>query len=153
MKSARAMMDYSYRSDPDVPAFEDAGPVVFMDGECILCTFGARLIARYDRQARFRICPVQSGTGTAVMRHFGLDPASPDTWMLLVGGRAHTCMDAMILAGRMIGGPGWLLQPFRLLPRPVRDWLYRRIARNRYLLGRTEMCAVPDAEFRARLIE
>ena len=40
-----------------------------------------------------------------------------------------------------------------LPPRPVRDWLYLRMARNRYaLLGRTDLCALPDRELRARLI-
>jgi predicted DCC family thiol-disulfide oxidoreductase YuxK len=60
----------------------------------------------------------------------------------------------MILAGARLGGPGWVLQPLRLLPRPAQDWLYRRLARNRYrLFGRTDICALPDPELRARLIE
>lgn len=60
----------------------------------------------------------------------------------------------MIRAGARVGGAGWLLQPLRLLPRPVQDWLYRLIARHRYrLFGRTDMCAVPDPALRARLME
>ena len=40
-----------------------------------------------------------------------------------------------------------------VLPRPVRDWLYRRIARNRYaIFGRTQMCASPDAALKQRLL-
>ncbi|MEO0361239.1 MAG: DUF393 domain-containing protein [Pseudomonadota bacterium] len=144
---------YSYRDDPDVPAFDDAGPVTFMDGDCALCTFGARLVARFDREEAFRICPVQSPTGRAVMRHYGLDPDDPDTWLYLEDGVARTSLDAMIRAGRRVGGIGWLLQPLRLLPRAAQDWLYLRIARNRYaMFGRTEMCAVPDPRLRARLI-
>ncbi len=144
---------WSYRHDPSVPAFDDSGPVTFMDGECVLCTAGARLIARFDRTAAFRICPVQSPTGRAVLRHYGLEPDDPDSWLYLADGRAHTSLDGMIRAGARIGGPGWLLQPLRLLPRPAQDWLYRRIARNRYrLFGRTSMCSVPDPRLRARLI-
>lgn len=144
---------YSYRDDPAVPVFDDSGPVTFMDGECVLCTTGARLVARLDRQGEFRICPVQSPTGHAVLRHYGLDPGDPDSWLYLADGRAYTSLDAMIRAGARLGGAGWLLQPLRLLPRPVQDWLYRRVARNRYrLFGRTEMCAVPDPRLRARLI-
>lgn len=30
--------DYSYRQDPDVPDFDDAGPVAVMDGDCVLCS-------------------------------------------------------------------------------------------------------------------
>ncbi len=40
-----------------------------------------------------------------------------------------------------------------LLPRPLRDWLYQRIAKNRYtLFGRKDSCDIPSAELRGRLI-
>lgn len=144
---------YSYRDDPDVPTFDDTGPVTVMDGDCVLCTQGARLIARFDRAQAFRICPVRTPLGQALLRHYGLDSDDPESWLYLAEGRAFTSIDAIIRAGARIGGVGWLLQPLRLLPRRVQDWLYRRIARNRYqLLGRTDLCAVPDPDLRARLI-
>jgi predicted DCC family thiol-disulfide oxidoreductase YuxK len=41
-----------------------------------------------------------------------------------------------------------------VIPRPLRDWTYQRIALNRYrILGRTRMCAIPDPELRSRLVE
>ena len=145
---------YSCRGDAVVPDLPDRDPIAFMDGNCVLCTFGARLIARHDRSGRIRICPVQSLTGQAVLHHYGLDPEDPDSWLFLIDGRAYTSFRAMIRAGAFIGGIGWLLQPLRLLPRPLSDWLYRRIARNRYsILGGTDMCAVPDPALRARMIE
>ena len=145
---------YSYRDDPDVPVFDDSGPITVMDGECALCTAGARLIARFDRRQEFRICRSQSALGGALMRHYGLDPDDPDSWLYIVDGEARTSLDAMIRAGARVGGIGWLLQPLRILPRGVQDWLYRRVARNRYrLFGRTDMCAMPDPSLRARLME
>lgn len=145
---------YAYRDDPAVPAFDDAGPVALVDGDCALCTTGARLIARYDRVGEFRICPTRSPTGAAILRHFGLDPDDPDSWLYLADGEAWTSLDAIIRASRRLGGPGLLLQPLRIAPRPLRDWLYRRVARNRYrLFGRKDMCAVPDPALRARLIQ
>jgi DCC1-like thiol-disulfide oxidoreductase len=58
---------YSYRHDPSVPEFDDSGPITFMDGDCTLCSTGARLIARLDRCREFRICPVQTPLGKAVL--------------------------------------------------------------------------------------
>jgi predicted DCC family thiol-disulfide oxidoreductase YuxK len=145
---------YSYRDDPAVPEFDDSGPIAFVDGLCALCTAGARLIARFDRRQEFRICRIQAPLGRAVLRHYGLDPDDADSWLLLSEGRAYTSLDGVIRAGTRIGGAGRLLQAFRVLPRPVQDWLYRRIARNRYrLFGHTDLCAVPDAALRARLME
>lgn len=144
---------YSYRGDPRVPGFDDRGPVVFMDGNCVLCTRTARIISKLDRAGDFRICPVQSALGQAVLKHYGLDTDNPDSWLYLVDGRAYTSMDAIIRAGTRLGGLGNMVRVFQLLPRPAQDWLYRRIARNRYgLFGRTNMCALPDPALRRRLI-
>jgi len=145
---------YSYRLDDTVPRFDDTLPLTVMDGECALCSAGARLIARFDKAREFRICRVQSKLGAALLRHYGLDADNPESWLYIVDGRAYTSLDGMIRAGSRLGGAGWVLQPLRLLPRPVQNWLYRRLARNRYrLFGRKDICALPDPELRARLME
>jgi predicted DCC family thiol-disulfide oxidoreductase YuxK len=154
MDKLRNRQAYSYRSDPDVPAFDDTSPVVFMDGRCALCTFGARAIARLDRNKEFRICPIQTSLGRAVLRHYGLEPSDPDSWLYLHDGKAETSLDAIMQAGRRLGGLGNAMSAFCVFPRPVRDWLYRRLARNRYrLFGYAEMCALPDPELRSRLMQ
>jgi predicted DCC family thiol-disulfide oxidoreductase YuxK len=50
--------------------------------------------------------------------------------------------------------PRWRwVRAFSVLPRPVRNWFYDRIARNRYqLFGRTESCMVPTPELMRRFI-
>lgn len=145
---------YSYRSDSNIPAFDDSGPITFMDGQCVLCTFGAKLIAQFDKAGQFKICRVQTPLGQSVLEHYRLTIDDPESWLLLVDGKAYTSLDAMIRAGQLVGGVGLLLQPLRLIPRPLQDWLYRRIARNRYaVFGQSDMCAVPDPALRARLME
>jgi predicted DCC family thiol-disulfide oxidoreductase YuxK len=42
---------------------------------------------------------------------------------------------------------------FRVVPRPIRDAVYRVIARNRYrLFGKRETCWVPAPEYRGRIL-
>ncbi|NIJ40945.1 putative DCC family thiol-disulfide oxidoreductase YuxK [Parvibaculum indicum] len=145
---------YSYRKDTAVPEFDDTGPVTVMDGECVLCSTGARLIARLDKAGEFRICRAQTELGRALLNHYGMSADDPESWLYIVDGRAFTSFDAMIRVGARVGGAGLLLQPLRLLPRPVQDWFYRRLAHNRYrLFGRTDICALPDPGVRARLME
>lgn len=147
-------VQYSYRTDSTVPAFDDSRPVTVMDGECVLCSVGARLIARFDKSEEFRICRAQTTLGSALLRHYGMSPTDPESWLYLVDGHAYTSLDAMIRAGRRVGGLGWLLQPLRLMPRALQDYLYRKLARNRYrLFGRTDMCSILDPALRARLLE
>jgi len=96
MVELRDRQAYSYLNDPDVPGFDDSRPVVFMDGQCALCTFGARAIASLDRKKEFKICPIQSSVGRAVLQHYGLGPSDPDSWLYLHGGKAETSLDAII---------------------------------------------------------
>ncbi|MGD1933628.1 MAG: thiol-disulfide oxidoreductase DCC family protein [Candidatus Phaeomarinobacter sp.] len=154
MNLSSSLAPYSYRDDDSVPDFNDGGPVTVMDGECALCSTGARLIARFDKASEFQICRTQTELGRALLHHYGLDPEDPESWLYIEEGSAYTSLDGLIRAGKRVGGIGHTLQVFRLLPRFAQDWLYRRIARNRYyLFGRAEMCALPDPALRARLME
>jgi predicted DCC family thiol-disulfide oxidoreductase YuxK len=144
---------YSYREDPDVPDFSDAQPIAFMDGTCLLCATGARLIARLDHSGSIRICPIQAPLGRAVLKHYGMDPEDPASWLFLEDGVASTSLDGMIRVGRRAGGLGHLIRPIGLLPRRLQDWVYLRLARNRYrLFGRAELCEIPDPALRKRLM-
>jgi predicted DCC family thiol-disulfide oxidoreductase YuxK len=150
MAELRARPPYSYRDDPTVPQFDDRGSIAIMDGDCALCARGARAIARFDRGRHFRIGRTQSPLGAALVRHYGLEADDPETWLYLEEGRAWSGMEAIIRIGARVGGPGRLLGLMRVYPRSAREWLYRRIARNRYRFGRTDMCTLPDPELRAR---
>jgi predicted DCC family thiol-disulfide oxidoreductase YuxK len=144
---------YSYRDDRAVPDFSDERPIAFMDGTCLLCTIGARLIARLDHSGTIRICPIQTPLGRAILEHYGMDPEDPVSWLYLEDGTASSSLDGMIRIGRRVGGWGHLIRPLSILPRGLQDWLYIRLAENRYrLFGRAELCEVPDPALRARLM-
>ena len=147
------MPRHSHRQDPSVPPFDDTTPVAVMDAECAICSWGARMIHRLDRAGTTRICPIQSPLGSSLLRHYGLDPKDPASWLFLHDGTAHKDFEAVLHAGRLYGGLGHLTLALRLIPRPVRDWLYLRLARNRYrLFGRADLCALPDLGLQRRIL-
>ena len=85
---------YSYRQDDAVPDFTDSGPICVMDARCSLCARGAKWIAHNDRSKEFRIVPMQSDLGTALMIHYGMDPKDPTSWLYLADGHGFTSLDA-----------------------------------------------------------
>ncbi|MFT6453053.1 MAG: putative DCC family thiol-disulfide oxidoreductase YuxK [Halocynthiibacter sp.] len=144
---------FSHRQDDDVPKFADSGAVCVMDARCSLCARGATWIARNDRKGVFRIIPLQSDLGGALMRHYGMDPADPTSWLFLNEGQAQTSLDALIGVGLRLGGIWKGLILLRILPKGLRDILYRAVARNRYrLFGTADLCALPDPEVQKRLL-
>jgi predicted DCC family thiol-disulfide oxidoreductase YuxK len=123
-----------------------------MDAQCALCARGAAWIARNDQAKEFLIIPMQSVLGRTLLEQHGLDPDDPTSWLYLEQGQAYTSTDAIIQAGQKLAGKWRLLTVMRIIPRPLRDALYRMVARNRYRwFGQGDMCNMPDPEVQRRL--
>ena len=127
--------------------------VILYDGICIFCSRWIQFVAKRDTDRRFRFTPIQSDYGSRLARHFGIDPADPDTNAVIHGGVAYLKSDAALTV--LSNLPSW--QWVRLLfavPKALRNPVYNLIATNRYrIFGKTEACIVPDAGMRARVIE
>ncbi|MDX1801831.1 MAG: DCC1-like thiol-disulfide oxidoreductase family protein, partial [Marinobacter sp.] len=135
------MMDTMTPFDPQVypRTFEAplAGvhhPVVVFDGVCRLCNAWVRFLLRYDRQARYRLCPAQSETGQALLRRFGQPTDQYQSVLLVQGERVWLRSDAVLEILRGLPAPWCWLAALRMIPRPVRDAGYAFIARHRYRL-------------------
>jgi predicted DCC family thiol-disulfide oxidoreductase YuxK len=149
----KAREAFSYRQDISVPRFDDAAPIVFMDGLCALCAGAARLICKFDRRGEFRISPMGGDLARTVLSHYGLEPTDPASWLYLEDGKAYASMEAVIRVGRRLGGWCRCVEVLRLLPNVVQEGLYRSLARHRYwLFGRQDWCAAPDPLVRRRLL-
>jgi len=131
-----------------------AGPIVVFDGVCVLCSGWVRFLLRHDRETRYRFAAMQTPSGRALLVAHGLDPDDPSSFLLIDGERAWKDSDAI---RRVIGGLGGIwrgIHVLGLLPRGLRDRVYRLVARNRYRwFGRNETCFLPTPEQRVRFIE
>lgn len=96
---------------------------------------------------------MQGETGVALYRRFGIDPADPETLIVVHGGAALRDSDAIIAIWTGLGWPWRALAAARAVPKALRDPMYRWIARNRYrLFGKRETCWVPSPEDAARIL-
>lgn len=143
---------YAYRDDPAVPAFDDSRPVFIFDHVCVLCSGGVSFIMKHDHAAAIAFTPAQGPLGSALARHFGID--WDESYIFIRNGRAFTRSDGYFEVARALGGWWRAALVFRFIPRPLRDWAYDMIAKNRYRwFGKTaEACPLLTPEQRARLI-
>jgi predicted DCC family thiol-disulfide oxidoreductase YuxK len=74
--------------------------------------------------------------------------------LIVLDGRVYTELDAFIEIARRFGGLWRLLPVLYAIPRPLRDWLYSRIARNRYRwFGRRDVCYLPTPDLAPRFLD
>lgn len=130
----------------------DQTDLIVFDGLCVYCSGFARFMARHDHAGRFRFVTAQSPMGRALYRREGLDPDEMSTNIVIVDGVAHVKTAAFAAAMRQLGWPWRAAAATGALPRPLADWFYDRVARNRYLFGRRD-CPIPSADLRDRLVE
>ncbi len=125
---------------------------VLYDGVCVLCSAWFRFVAARDPAARFRFVAIQDPFGRAMAARLGIDPDTPQTNAVVIGGRAWLRSDSALQILRRLPGWSWA-GLFLAVPRALRDPLYGLVARNRYrLFGRSVACIVPDAALRRHLL-
>ena len=114
--------------------------VIQYDGHCVLCSGWVQFVAKRDTGRRFKFTPIESPYGNALALALGIDPKDPDTNAVFLNGRAHRRSDAALTVLVILPRWGWV-RFLRPVPRAIRDFVYTRIAHNRYrIFGRNDVC-------------
>lgn len=135
-------------------------PILLYDGVCGLCNRLVQFILRRDPTAIFRFAALQSPFAARILTRHGANPADLDTVYVVIncdetGESLFPRSDAVLFVLKQLGGfwrlAAIVLQP---VPRPLRDWGYRIVARTRYrIFGRYETCPLPSEDTRARFLD
>lgn len=135
---------------------EPHGPILLFDGVCTLCDGAVQFVLRRDRTARLRVAPLQSDAARPFLARAGLDARYLDSLVFVdAAGRVHVGSDAALGVGRLLGAP-WrgLAVAGEIVPRVLRDAVYRFVARHRYrVFGQKDACRIPTPEERARFLD
>jgi predicted DCC family thiol-disulfide oxidoreductase YuxK len=124
------------------------------DGVCNFCSGTVRLITLMDHDGLIRFSAIQSPYGRALCSEAGVDPDDPTTFLFFDRGRPLEATDAMAALLARLKAPWRWFRVVLIVPRPVRDGLYRLVATNRYrLFGKRSVCMVPTPGLRARFID
>ena len=112
---------------------------VFYDGSCGMCHGAVQFLLRRDKPGeKFMYAPLQGETAKELL---GSIESLPDSMVVFDEmGTLYVQGDATLILCRSLGG-FWVLPSLLLMitPRPIRNWLYDRIAARRYRwFGRKE---------------
>jgi predicted DCC family thiol-disulfide oxidoreductase YuxK len=128
--------------------------IIVFDAHCLLCNAWVQFLLPRDRVGRIRFASMQGQTGQALLKQAGLQVNSLQTLLVVDGDRSWQHTAAIFRVLHALGWPWRLAWLAWLIPAPIRDPLYRLIARNRYRwFGRTEACLVPPTDKAARFLD
>jgi predicted DCC family thiol-disulfide oxidoreductase YuxK len=109
-----------------------------------------------DGDGRLRYASLQSQAPAAALIAAGIDDPGtlPDSIVLVDAAGVHVRYSAILRIGATLGFPYSLGKVALIVPRPLRDAVYKTIARNRYRwFGRREVCMRPTPELKSRFLD
>jgi predicted DCC family thiol-disulfide oxidoreductase YuxK len=128
--------------------------VILFDGVCKLCNAWSNFIIKYDTEQHFKLCSMQSPEGQRILKHFEMPTHHFDTMLYVEGNQYFTKSDACLNMVNKLTFPWRMLYIGKIIPKTIRDWLYNRIALNRYVLfGKYQYCMLPNEDHIHRFLK
>lgn len=128
--------------------------IVVFDAQCLLCNGWVQFLLRHDRKGRIRFASMQGATGGQLLADAGLTVNGLQTLLVVDQGRSWQHTAAILRVLHELGWPWRLAWAGIVVPAPLRDVIYRWVARNRYRFwGRSAVCMVPPQSSADRFLD
>jgi predicted DCC family thiol-disulfide oxidoreductase YuxK len=125
--------------------------IIFFDGVCHLCNGFVDFLIRADKKRKFFFAPLQGETSSNLLS--AEKRQKLETVIYYDRGVLHEESDAILKIFSDLGGAYRILSLGRLLPRFLRNGVYRWVARHRYgWFGEREFCRLPQPEEKTYLL-
>lgn len=133
----------------------DANPLILFDGSCGMCSRLVGFVLRNESSKTLQFVPNNSEYGRLLSNTHGLDVKVTETVVLIDSEGVHLYSDAVFRIANFLNAPWSWIRHGVWIPKPLRDSLYRFVARNRHrFMGRTDpTCFVVSEEDRERIVE
>jgi len=128
-------------------------PLLLFDGVCNLCNGYVQFVIKRDPDSKFLFTPLQSQIGAEVLDAHQYQNDRLSSVLLLKNGKLYEQSDVALEMFKDLKGLWPLLSGLKIIPKFLRDGIYRWIARNRYnWFGKKDQCMIPTPELNARFL-
>jgi len=133
---------------------ENIERIVYYDGVCGLCDGFVELLVKFDKNRKIKFSSLQGKSGRILLNKLNLDLEEFDTVLFKVNDQVYTKSTAVFKIINSIGGIIKLFLVFNLLPRRFNDWIYSKIAKNRFkIFGKLDKCDISKFNKPGQFIE
>jgi len=128
-------------------------PILLFDGHCNLCNAWVQYVVKRDSSSTIRFASLQSGAGRRMLEEHKIDENYIESLVFFEEERFSVSSYAVLRTLSYLDGWQKHLIFLSVVPRSLRDIVYRFISKNRYKwFGRREQCMVPTAELSKRFL-
>lgn len=128
--------------------------LVLFDGDCALCNRSVVFLLEHDRQGTLRFAPLDSETGRRVIGSPKIPSGSPGSIVVVDDGDVLWESQAVLRLTRHLRFPWNLLGAARIVPKEIRDAVYRWVARHRLRwFGTSDGCSLMRPEWKDRFVD
>ena len=111
--------------------------IVFIDGICVLCNQLSKILIRLDKKKQFLFSTLES----PYAKNLSLEPKEDSILVFSQKGMIYAKSKAILFIIRQLPYVKWIGLMIQIIPRFILDFLYDRIAKNRYLwFGKHKAC-------------
>jgi predicted DCC family thiol-disulfide oxidoreductase YuxK len=131
-----------------------SNPILLFDGVCNLCNGYVQFVLERDNSERLRFGSLQSEAAGELLKQNDLPTDYTDSLVLIEGSDYYTESSAVLRICTYLGGVYRLFSAFSVVPKFIRDAIYRFIAERRYeWFGKRKQCMVPPPGVQSRFID
>ena len=126
--------------------------IIVFDGVCNFCNRIVKIIIRHDPGCQIHFAAQQSEAGIKLLQEYSIKESTSSV-VFITNGMVYYQSDAVIEIAKLLTGWPSLFKNTIIVPRFLRNAIYRLIAANRYLIfGKQATCMVPNEEDKERFV-
>ena len=127
--------------------------IIIFDDECNLCNRSVNFIIKRDLKKNFLFTSLNNDFAQSLIQKYNLKIAS-ESIILIKNNKTYIRTDAILEVIKNINGFWYIFGIFKIIPRSIRDYFYKIIARNRYnFFGKDGKCLIPTDDVKSRFNE
>jgi predicted DCC family thiol-disulfide oxidoreductase YuxK len=128
--------------------------IILFDGVCNLCNGPVIFVLQREKEPVFQFAAIQSEAGQKLRAWCRLPKDHSEAVVLIDHGNVSLGSTAALKIGQQLRFTwSFLAYAGFLVPRFIRDWIYKQIAIHRYQwFGKRDVCIVPTENLRARFL-
>ena len=131
--------------------------LILFDGVCHLCQGSVQFVIKNDKRQRFFFAALQSDFAQKLLNENHIEANLSSIIYIIqtenLPPKIYQRSTAALTIAKNLGGMWSLFYGFMLMPKFIRDGIYKLIAKNRYRwFGRSESCLMPSKALNKRFL-